>query len=122
MVVPKKHVLTLDEEGAEESHARHHMIAYAAKILRRYYEGAGIEIFLQTGEGSASSVKHLHWHVLPAKPDDPFRAFEKLGHFYTPNENEEKIVIFPVTINKAKEELQDALTLLITADPYQDPL
>lgn len=70
-------------------------------------------IFLQYGAGSASSVSHLHWHIVPALPSDTLRSFEKLGHFYTANEKEQKILIFPIKIQKAKRLLQQALSQVI---------
>lgn len=109
MVVPKKHILHIGDEGDREISAREELFIIASNALRKLYPGAGIEIFLQTAGESGSSVEHLHWHVVPAKKDDHLRSFEKLGHFYTIEPEEEKIVVFPQKIEKAGDVLQEAL-------------
>lgn len=109
LVVPKRHVTKIGEESPAEVAAREEMIALAAQTLRALYPGAGVEIFLQTGEGSESSIPHLHWHVVPALPDDPIRGFDKLGQFFTPQEGTERVIVFPVPIRLAGIELAQAL-------------
>lgn len=113
MVVPKRHILSLEEETSEEVLARHELITLATRFLPAMYEGAGVEIFLQYGKGSEGSIPHLHWHVVPAQEDDHLRGFTKLGHFHTMDEREEKVLTFPVKIKYAREELQDALSKVI---------
>lgn len=83
MVVPKRHLVNLGEETPEEVIAREALIVIAANALRELYPAAGIEVFIQTGSGSESSISHLHWHVVPALPDDHLRGFDKLGHYCT---------------------------------------
>lgn len=113
LVVPKRHIFSFEEETSKEVLARHELISLAARSLPAVYEGAGAEVFLQYGKGSEASVSHLHWHVVPAQSDDPLRGFTKLGHFHTMHEQEEKIVIFPVKIKYAREDLQDVLSKAI---------
>jgi diadenosine tetraphosphate (Ap4A) HIT family hydrolase len=105
MIVPKRHVRSLNEEYPEEIVARHRLSLFAMKQLEKLYPGCGFEIFIQYGPGSAQSVEHLHWHVLPARPDDTLRSFEKLGHFYATEEGKEKTLIFPMKIDLAREDL-----------------
>jgi diadenosine tetraphosphate (Ap4A) HIT family hydrolase len=113
MIVPKRHLTSIQDETDAEAIGRNALIKTAAAALNRLYGNSGLEIFLQTGNGSQSTVPHLHWHLVPARPDDPLRSFEKLGHFYTTKENEEKIVIFPIEISLAKEDLQKALSKIL---------
>lgn len=113
MIMPKRHLLAIQDETDAEAVERNALMKTAAEALGKLYKNSGLEIFLQTGGGSQSSVPHLHWHMVPARPEDPLRGFEKLGHFYTTKENEEKIVIFPMKISLAKEELQTALSKII---------
>ena len=105
MVVPKRHIIKIGEETAQETLDREELIAYAAQVLQKAFPRSGIEIFLQTGEGSASSVAHLHWHVVPASHDDPLRSFEKLGHFYTIEPGKERVIVFPLEIKRSPAEL-----------------
>lgn len=60
MVVPKRHITRLGDFSPEESAARDSLIARAAEILGTVYPGAGTEVYLQTGMGSVSTIKHLH--------------------------------------------------------------
>ena len=113
MIVPKRHLVSLYNETPEEAVSRNEILKIAAAAIQKLYPGSGIEFFFQTGANSQSSIKHLHWHLTPSLPDDPLRSFEKLGHFYTTKEGEEKTIVFPIKIEKAKEALQDALSKII---------
>lgn len=116
LIVPKRHYTKLIEETDEEILSRHRLMTFAESALGRLFPGSGVEVFLQTGPGSASSVEHIHWHLVPAHPDDQLRSFEKLGHFYTTEKEQEKIVLFPLTIQKSPEELRAALAKVIASD------
>ena len=116
MLVPKRHIVTLAEETDKEAVARHRLSVFAAETLQRVYPGSGIEIFLQTGAGSQSSIPHLHWHVSPSLPNDPIRGFNKLGQFYTEEADKEKVLLFPVAIRLAREDLQRAIKDALTEE------
>ncbi len=118
MVIPKKHLLYFKDETPAEVYARHHLLTYVQKIFSQLVPGSGVDIFLQTGPGSDSTVKHLHWHILPSLPSDALRGFEKLGSFVTPNEKEEKIILFPQEIKLARENLLQALAPIVQEYPY----
>lgn len=109
LLLPKRHIVRIEEESKEEILARHELLIKATNTLLKVFKNSGIEVFLQTGEQSASSIDHLHWHVVPASLDDPLRSFEKIGHFYTTNPGEEKVVVFPVPIKLTGKELQEAV-------------
>jgi diadenosine tetraphosphate (Ap4A) HIT family hydrolase len=113
LVVPKRHVLHLGEESSEEVAAREDLIVRASRALCALYPGAGIEVFIQTGEGSESSIPHLHWHVVPSLPGDTLRGFDKLGHFFTIEDGKEKVVLFPVPIRLAQNDLLNALKAVL---------
>ncbi len=110
MIVPKRHVIKLGTESAQEIKDREELIVIAAEALQKLYHGAGIEIFLQTGAGSEGSIAHLHWHIVPSQPSDPLRGFDKLGHFFTITEDKPKLIVFPVPIKKARNTLLRALS------------
>jgi len=120
MVVPKKHVISIGSETKDQVMAREEMITLASETLLDLYPGAGIEVFLQTGAGSESSIKHLHWHVIPSQPSDPLRGFDKLGHFFTIEPDKPKILIFPVPIQKAKQPLLKALSKILKRKAESD--
>ncbi len=85
--------------------ARQELILFALSQLEKIYPGYGFEIFIQYGPGSAQSIEHLHWHIVPAHPDDSLRSFEKMGHFYTTEEGKERVLLFPLEIKLAREDL-----------------
>ena len=110
MVVPKKHITHLGTETIREIRDRDELISLAAETLTKLYKDAGIEIFIQTGTSSESSVQHLHWHVVPSQKNDPLRGFDKLGHFFTIEKDKPRIIVFPVPIQKARQTLLRALS------------
>ena len=114
LIVPKRHVTELGDETPAEVAAREELVVLASRALQTLYPGAGVEVFLQTGPGSESSVSHLHWHVTPAQPDDPLRGFDKLGQFFTIEPDKERVIIFPVPIKLAQDELLAALAKVLT--------
>ena len=110
MVVPKRHITELGKETVQEIRDRDELITVAAKTLTGLYKDAGVEIFLQTGAGSESSIRHLHWHVVPSHPTDPLRGFDKLGQFFTIEQDKPKVIVFPVPIQRARQSLLKALS------------
>ena len=110
MIIPKRHLESVHDETEVETLARNKLTLKAINTIQKLYPDAGIELFIQFGPGSAASVKHLHWHIVPAHKDDELRSFEKLGHFYTTEEGKEKVILFPHAIRLAKEELRVALS------------
>lgn len=113
LIVPRQHLTSIAEETDAQTIDRKELMKIAFDGLQKLYPGSGVEVFLQYGPGSASSVPHIHWHLFPAMPDDELRGFEKLGHFYTTEEGKEKALIFPIEIKLAKESLQEALSKVI---------
>jgi len=114
MIIPKRYITEHYEETEAEILARHSLIVYAIEILKKAFDTDGIEIFNQRGRESYSSIDHLHWHLVPVKKNDPlwngnFKNMEKLGYFYTDTKDEQKVVMFPIEIQYAQEELQKLL-------------
>lgn len=110
ILVSKRHISELGKERRKEIIDREKLMVLAADVLHAVFPGSGIELFLQTGEGSQSSVSHLHWHVVPASPQDPFRSFEKLGHFYTTEPGQERLLVFPTKIRYSPKVLLKKLS------------
>jgi|SRR3989344_863310 len=114
LLVPKRHLISLQDESLDEILSRNKLMQYAVTVLERLYPDSGVEIFLQYGPGSAASISHIHWHIVPAMCNDELRSFEKLGHFYTTDQGKERVLLFPLKIDKAKEDLQTALSQVIS--------
>lgn len=109
MIVPKRHITKLEDETPEELWSRRKMELIAGEALKKLYKTDGIEIFFQIGAHSHATVKHLHWHIVPASREDFFGSFEKMGIFYTTEKDKEKIIMLPIPIKYAREDLQKAL-------------
>lgn len=105
MLVPTVHLTHIAAETDGAVLARHQLLKRILPVLARAFPDSGIEMFLQTGAESASSVPHLHWHIVPAHRNDELRSFEKLGHFYTTEPEQEKVVLFPKRITMSPDEL-----------------
>ena len=110
IIIPKRHIASIEEETDKETIDRKKIICFATKQLKKIYPKCGFEIFLQYGQGSSSSVEHLHWHIIPANTDDKLRSFEKLGYFYTAKKDEKKILISPIKIETSPKQLMSILS------------
>ncbi len=73
LVIPKKHIVSLDEafpaEGAGDSKLIGDLMATGTKVARE--QGllpAGFRSVINTGAGGGQSVFHLHLHVLGGGP------------------------------------------------------
>jgi diadenosine tetraphosphate (Ap4A) HIT family hydrolase len=115
LIVPKRHITSFEDQSAEEILSYHHMKCFAAATLQKLYPEAGIEIFFQYGKGSRMSLPHIHSHVVPALPTDQFRGLEKHEFFEALEEGKEKIIMAPIDVTLAREDLIEAL-----ADVLQD--
>ncbi len=105
MLVPRRHIVDFKDETTVEVLARQELFIRAYGILKTLFPDSGIEYFLQTGKGSHGTVAHLHWHVIPTLPQHSLTGFEKLGYFSTTEPAEEKVIITPIKITIAREEL-----------------
>ena len=113
MVVPKRHILNLEEETSKEVLLRNELFLKAIKALKKVYPKSGYEIFLQTGEGSDSTVPHLHWHVMSVLESDNLKGISKLGKLVVREKGEKREVLYPVSIIHARGSLQQAFTKVL---------
>ena len=65
LVVPKRHVATLFEAGAEELAAINDLIFQVRELLEEKYRPDGYNVGVNVGEAGGQSVFHLHYHVIP---------------------------------------------------------
>lgn len=109
LIVPKRHMTRLEEETEGEVRSRQELTLRAAAVMSKAFSEWGLEIFLQTGKGSMASVSHLHWHVVPSGQPGGSHSEERFGHFMTEREGEEKMVMYPLAIELARQKLQEHL-------------
>lgn len=109
MLVPKRHIMNLADETNDELIARHELLLECYRVLQAAFPESGVEMFLQTGKGSLSSLPHLHWHLVPTLPQHSLTGFEKIGYFSTTKPAEEKVVMTPIEITIARDQLLELI-------------
>jgi histidine triad (HIT) family protein len=65
LVVPRRHVASLDEVDGLPDETRAAMLSFIAEVARRagVAEG-GYRVITNTGPDSGQQIGHLHWHVI----------------------------------------------------------
>lgn len=65
LVVPRKHLTSLDEAPAEDEPVLGHLLSVAAQLARdRQLPKRGYRTVINTGSWAGQSVFHLHLHLL----------------------------------------------------------
>jgi histidine triad (HIT) family protein len=65
LVVPRKHLVSLNEMAADDEALVGHLHTVASRLAReRGVEGNGYRTVINNGTGAGQSVFHLHVHVL----------------------------------------------------------
>jgi histidine triad (HIT) family protein len=64
LVIPRKHIQSLAEVGAEDRELLGHLLATAAKVAAQENLAQGFRVVLNIGKEGGQTVDHLHLHVL----------------------------------------------------------
>ncbi len=65
LVVPRKHLASLNENLAEEEALLGHMLATAARVAKaKGIDGSGYRIVINTNAEAGQTVFHVHLHVM----------------------------------------------------------
>ena len=64
LIVPRAHIASLAQTGAEDKAMLGHLMATAAGIARDKGLGAGYRVVANTGPDGGQTVGHLHLHLL----------------------------------------------------------
>jgi histidine triad (HIT) family protein len=65
LVIPRKHIATLNDVGAGDEPLLGRMLAVAAQVAKnRGHESAGYRVVANCMEGAGQSVFHIHVHLL----------------------------------------------------------
>ena len=70
LVVPLRHVESLDDLQDEERDAFYALIERSVRLLETVYGPKGFNIGINQGQFSGASVPHLHAHVVPRYPNE----------------------------------------------------
>ena len=69
LVIPRKHITSLEESQAEDEALVGHLFLLAAQQAReRGLPSRGYRTVINTGAGAGQSVFHLHVHLLGGRP------------------------------------------------------
>lgn len=65
LVIPRKHVATINDLGAEDAETAGRLFLVAAEVARSEgVDESGYRVVMNCGEGAGQSVFHIHLHVL----------------------------------------------------------
>ena len=64
LIVPKKHIGSLDEATAEDAEVLSHIMLKIKEIAAKEGLENGYRVVINTGEDGGQSVHHLHFHLL----------------------------------------------------------
>lgn len=64
LVIPRRHIATLYDTGAEHAPMLGRMFALAPKLARELGVERGFRIVVNTGPDGGQEVQHLHMHVM----------------------------------------------------------
>ncbi len=64
LVVPRRHIASLDETGTEDADVLAHIMLKIKEIAAEQGMDNGYRVVINCGEDGQQTVKHLHFHVL----------------------------------------------------------
>jgi histidine triad (HIT) family protein len=64
LVIPKKHVRSLAETGADDTAQLGHLLEVARELAVEQKLGQGYRVVINTGPNGGQTVDHLHLHVI----------------------------------------------------------
>jgi len=70
LIIPRRHILTMDELLPEEAAALFDLIKEAKAIIRRKYGADGYNIGINEGVAAGQTLMHLHIHIIPRRHGD----------------------------------------------------
>lgn len=65
LVIPRRHLLTLDDASADEICALFALIREAKAIIKEKYRADGFNIGVNEGAAAGQTVMHAHIHIIP---------------------------------------------------------
>jgi len=70
LIIPKRHIASLFETGAEERTALFDLLAESRGLLLEEYDPDGFNIGINDGASAGQTVMHLHIHLIPRYAGD----------------------------------------------------
>jgi bis(5'-adenosyl)-triphosphatase len=88
MIIPKAHITGLLIIPEEEIVEMVKLSRIVVRILQKAFHARGFNWSIQEGEEAGQTIKHLHMHIIPRKPQDlehPGDWYPLLKKFYIEN-------------------------------------
>jgi len=67
MIVPKRHIIRIDEINKEEWQELHQMITKSQKRLAEIFKTKSFNVGINIGKSAGSSIPHMHWQIMPRR-------------------------------------------------------
>ncbi|MCL4139899.1 UNVERIFIED_CONTAM: hypothetical protein GTU68_022272 [Idotea baltica] len=64
LVIPKKHIATLNDLAEEDTHLAGHILFIAQNLAKEFKCDAGFRIIMNCNELAGQTIFHIHMHVL----------------------------------------------------------
>jgi histidine triad (HIT) family protein len=64
LIIPREHIGSLAEAGADKRALLGHLMGVAGKIARQKNLAKGYRVVVNTGEDGGQTVEHLHLHLM----------------------------------------------------------
>lgn len=64
LIIPKKHIVSLDDTSVEDAEVLSHIMLKVKDIAREQGMDNGYRLVVNCGEDGQQTVKHLHFHLL----------------------------------------------------------
>ena len=68
LVVPRKHIASVDDAGKEDEALVGHLMTVAAEIARAKGLTRGYRVVANVGDDGGQTIDHLHLHLLGGRP------------------------------------------------------
>jgi len=80
LVLPKIHVATLEEIGADDLKVLILTVKKVGKLLKDKLGVAGYNVILNNDPAAGQEIPHLHFHLVPRRFDDGLKLFSQRAY------------------------------------------
>ena len=81
LVVPKRHVESLADLTQEELHVCIFAVQRVARVVLQATGAPGFNVLQNNHRCSGQVVPHVHFHIIPRRPDDGFKFAWRQGRY-----------------------------------------
>jgi len=67
MIIPKRHIVKIDEIKNDEWEEFHEIILKTQKKLTEIFKTKSFNVGINIGKSAGSSIPHMHWQIMPRR-------------------------------------------------------